>query len=94
MANRNPLYINDGANTVIRDTVTQPERAAAVTPSDSTTFAEPSTLYVAGTGAISVETPGGDVVLFSGVVGWFPVKVVKVRATGTTATGIVRLFNS
>jgi hypothetical protein len=93
MANQNPLFINDGANTVIRDTVTQPERAAAVTPSDSTTF-EPSTLYVAGTGAISVETPGGDVVLFSGVVGWFPVKVVKVRATGTTATGIVRLFNT
>jgi len=93
MANRNPLYVNDGANSIIRDTITQPERAAAVTPNDSTTFPEPSTLYVAGTGTVSVETAGGDVVTFSGVLGWFPVKVVKVRATGTTATGIIRLYN-
>lgn len=92
MATRNPLFVNDGTNAVVRDTVTQPERAAAVTPNDSTTF-EPSTLYVAGTGSLSVETAGGDVVTFSGVLGWFPVKVVKVRSTGTTATGIIRLFN-
>lgn len=92
MATTNPLLIDDGASTVIRSTVTQPERAAIVTPSDTTTF-EPSTLYIGGTGMVSVQTVGGDVVNFNNVVGWFPVKVVKVRSTSTTATGIIRLFN-
>lgn len=92
MATTNNVLIDDGQSTIVRDTVTQPERAAAVTTSDTTTFPE-STLYIGTAGNLSVETAGGDVVLFSNVVGWFPVKVVKVRATGTTAAGIVRLFN-
>lgn len=92
MATTNKNLMDDGRTTVVRDTVTQPERAAAVTASDSTTFEE-SCLYIGTQGNLSVETSGGDVVTFVGVLGWFPVKVVKVRATGTTALNIVRLFN-
>ncbi len=93
MANINPAAINDGANTVIRDTVTQPTRAQDVTPSDSTTFA-PSTLYVGNTGNVRVTTAGGDTVTFHAVTpGFFPVRVIKVLNTNTTASQILRLFN-
>jgi hypothetical protein len=93
MASTNPLLVEDGQNVVVTDTVAQPERAAAVTPSNSTTFA-PSTLYVGTGGDLRVTTAGGDTVTFSSLAnGFFPVKVVSVFATGTTASNIIRLFN-
>jgi hypothetical protein len=93
MASTNPNLVSDGQQVVVRDTVTQPERAAVVTPNDSTTFAA-STLFVGSTGSLAVQTAGGDSVTFNNVpVGFFPVKVVKVLATGTTASNIVRVFN-
>jgi hypothetical protein len=93
MANTNPAAINDGVNSVIRDTVTQPTRAVDVVPNDTTQFA-PSTLYIGGSGNIRVMTAGGDVVTFHGApAGFFPVKVIRVLNTNTSATQIVRLFN-
>jgi len=51
-------------------------------------------LYIGGAGNISVITKGGDTVTFVGLgVGQFiPVQVVKVFATGTTATQIIALW--
>lgn len=93
MATTNPNLTQDGQQVTVRDTITQPERAAAVTPSDSTSFAA-STLYVGTTGDLRVTTAGGDTVTFTSVpAGFFPVKVTKVLATSTTASGIIRLFN-
>lgn len=77
-------------------------RAAAVTPSDSANI-PPITggtsnngclLYIGGTGSVKVTTVGGDEVTFSAVpVGTFmSVQVVKVWATGTSATNIVALW--
>lgn len=93
MASTNPLLVEDGQNVVVTDTIAQPERAASITPNDSTSFSA-STLYVGTGGTLQVVTAGGDTVTFQSVPnGFFPVKVTKVFATGTTASNIVRLFN-
>jgi hypothetical protein len=47
-------------------------------------------LYVGGTGSVSVVTIGGDVITFTGVPAGttLPIQVLKLRATGTTATQV------
>lgn len=70
-------------------------RAVAVTPSDGAdlaTFAR--ALYIGGEGDVSCVTVGGDTVIFTAVAGGsiLPVRVSRVRATGTTATGIVAVW--
>lgn len=47
-------------------------------------------LYVGGTGNVSVITIGGDQITFNGVPAGttLPIQVVKLRATGTTATAV------
>lgn len=73
-------------------------RAAAVTPSDTNNI--PSVmngenngciLYIGVTGNVRVLTPGEDDVTYVGVQGgtYLPTQVIKVFATGTTATSIV-----
>lgn len=70
-------------------------RAATVTPSDSTDLPKIAHKgpYIGGTGNITVipsESTGS--VTFNAVpVGFFPVSVKRVLATGTTATNIVAL---
>lgn len=79
----------------------QAGRASSVTPSD--TLGIPSVsggknngcvLYIGSAGDIRVETVGGDDVTFKGVNAgqFFPVNVVKVFSTGTTADEIVALW--
>ena len=83
----------------------QAGRAAAVTPSDTFDIPSISTdpgagknngcvLFVGGAGNIKVKTIGGDEVTFNGInTGSFiPVQVVKVFATGTSATNILALW--
>jgi hypothetical protein len=82
----------------------QARRAAAVTPSDTVTIPSISAadgkgnngcvLYVGVAGDVKVTTAGGDDVTFTGILAgsFIPVQVVKVFATGTTATNIVALW--
>jgi hypothetical protein len=79
----------------------QAGRAAAVTPSDTVNIPAITggsnngcVLYVGGAGNLKVLTVGGDEVTFTAIpVGTFvPVQVLKVFATGTTATNIVALW--
>ncbi len=82
----------------------QAERAAAVTPSDTVNIPCVSTadgkgnngcvLYVGVAGDLKVQTVGGDDVVFTGVLAgsFIPVQVLRVFATGTTATNIVALW--
>lgn len=75
-------------------------RAAAVTPSDTVLI--PSVmngvnngcvLYVGTAGNITVKTVGGDNVLFANhPVGYMPIQVVQVFATGTAAANIVAIW--
>ena len=79
----------------------QAVRASAVTPSNTVNIssinggvANGCTLYIGGAGAVKVTTLGGDAVTFSAVpAGTFmPIQVLRVWATGTTATNILALW--
>jgi hypothetical protein len=82
----------------------QGRSAAAVTPSDTLNIPSVSTedgsgnngcvLYVGGVGNLKVLTVGGNEVTFTDVpTGTFvPVQVLRVFATGTTATNIVAIW--
>ena len=81
-----------------RDAGGPARRAAAVTPSDTVDLtAYAKALYVGGAGNVRVLTVGaedGDVVTFANhPVGWLPMQVRRVLATGTTATQIVAAFD-
>lgn len=66
--------------------------AIAITPNDSTDLAATCCLTCTGSGEASVDTVGGTTVTVSLVAGAvLPLAVQRVRATGTTATGIVGL---
>jgi hypothetical protein len=84
----------------------QANRAAAITPSNTDNIVPPwvntpsdslgevgCLLYIGGTGNVRVLTTGNDDVTFFAVApGFFPVQVVRVFATGTTATNIIGLW--
>ena len=65
----------------------------AVTPDDAADLSRPSrALNVAQSGAVRVTTVTGDTgTVFVAAGAAFPIRVVRVWATGTTATGIVAL---
>lgn len=71
-----------------------PGDAAAVTPSDTVNFTEPSVIFSGTGGTIKVTTVQGSAVTFSGVAAGaiLPLQVIRVWASGTTATSIVRIF--
>lgn len=69
--------------------------AFAVTPADGSNLTHAArALFVGGAGDIKVDTLGGDTVTFTGVVAGsiLPVRILKVYATGTTATNIVAVY--
>ena len=75
--------------------------AASVTPSDTANIPSVSggtnngcVLYVGSAGNLRVQTVGGDDVTFNNInTGAFiPVQIVKVYATGTTASNILALW--
>jgi hypothetical protein len=82
----------------------QAYRAASVTPSNSADIPSVSTqdgsgnngcvLYIGGNGNLRVTTAGGDDITFVAVQAgsFLPVQVVRVWATGTSATNIVALW--
>jgi hypothetical protein len=71
-----------------------PGSAESLTPSDVANLPTPSVVYVGVSGNVRVTTPQGDVVTFvnvaSGTV--IPVQVLKVWATNTTASSLVRIY--
>jgi hypothetical protein len=78
----------------------QAARAALVTKSDTVDIPNPGNgqvegcvLYVGTGGILRVLTAGGDDVTFQNVpVGFFPVQVIRVFASTTTANNIVALW--
>lgn len=79
----------------------QAGRAAPVTPSDTDLIPSVSggtnngcALYIGTPGNVRVKTVGGDDVIFTGVYAgqFFPVNVLQVFASGTTAGEIVALW--
>ncbi len=72
----------------------QPIHAAVVTKSDSTTFAQPSTVYVGAAGDVAVRTIGGDTVTFVAMAAGtiLPVLCDRVMSTNTSASSMVRMY--
>ncbi len=79
----------------------QGRRALLVTPSDTDEIPSVTggtnngcVLYIGTPGNVRVKTIGGDDVTFTGVYAgqFFPVQVIQVFATGTTAGEIVALW--
>ena len=82
----------------------QAKRAYAVTPSDTDKVPSVATadgsgnrgnvLFVGSGGDLAVETVGGDQVTFKNINdgSFIPVHVIKVLATGTTASDIIALW--
>lgn len=68
--------------------------AAAVTPNDGADLAFDSrALVIGGAGTLSVVMAGGQTVPFTVTAGQIlPIRVRRVRATGTTATAIVAIW--
>jgi hypothetical protein len=67
--------------------------AIAVTPSDATVIPVTRGLYVGTTGTLIVRTANGNNATFTNVaVGYHPLQVDMVLATGTTALGILALY--
>lgn len=71
------------------------EDGRSITPSDANAIQKTKGIYVGASGDLRVEMAGGGVVTFvdlaAGVV--HPLQVIRVYATGTTATGIVGLYS-
>jgi hypothetical protein len=71
-----------------------PGGATAVTLSDTVNLATPSVIYVGSGGNVKVTTAQGDDVTFTGMLSGsiIPVQVIRVWATGTSATSLVRVY--
>lgn len=65
--------------------------AVEVVPDDDAELPQVTrAVYVGGDGDLAVTMKGGENVVLRNVgPGWHPIRVRRVRATGTTATGIV-----
>lgn len=59
-----------------------------VTPNDGTDVADNRGLYIATGGDLSFVTKMGATRTVTLAAGWHPLIVARIRATGTTATGI------
>jgi hypothetical protein len=85
--NSETMYKASGANVAVD--------CEAVTPHNTTELSPHArALYIGGTGNVTIVTPRDTTVLFTGVVVGtiLPCYVKIVKATGTTATGIVAFY--
>ena len=71
-----------------------PGDAAVVTPSDTFNFDTASVIFVGTTGSLRVLTAQGSDVTFNAIPGGtvVPLQVLRVFASGTSATNMVRIF--
>lgn len=71
-----------------------PGGAETFTNSDTRNLPTPSVIYVGGIGNVKVTTAQGDETTFVNVQAGsvLPVQVIRVWATGTTASNLVRIY--
>jgi hypothetical protein len=71
-----------------------PAGATTFTNSDTVNLATPSVIYVGGTGNVKVTTAQGDTAVFIGLQAGqvIPVQVIRVWASDTTATNLLRIY--
>ena len=71
-----------------------PGGATTFTASDTINLSTPSVIYVGGAGTVKVTTAQGDDTTFVGLQAGqvIPVQVIRVWASGLTATGLLRIY--
>ena len=71
-----------------------PGGATTFTNSDTINLPSPSVIYVGGAGSVKVTTAQGDDTTFVGLPtgSVIPVQVIRVWATGTNATSLLRIY--
>ena len=71
-----------------------PGGAYSITTSDTVNLPYVSVVYVGGTGSVKVTTAQGDTTTFVGLPtgSVIPVQVLRVWATGTTATNLIGIY--
>ena len=77
------------------DATVSARRASSITTSDSEDFSEPTRgIYVGASGDLKVTFVSGGTVTLVGVPAGMllPIQVIRVYATGTTASSLVALF--
>ena len=87
--------MTDSFRSHTRSLTSPPEHARAILPSDTSDLPQVTrALYVGGDGDLAVVMRGGEDVTFADVSGGtlLPIRVSRVLAAGTTATGIVGLW--
>lgn len=69
-------------------------RAIEITPSDATVYPASRGIYVGGTGNLRIELLDGSIATFGNIAAGVvhQLEVVRVFATGTTATGVRLLY--
>ena len=78
-----------------RSLTSPPEHALAILPDDAAELPHVTrALYVGGGGDVAVRMRGGEAAVFAGVPAGtlLPIRVSRVLASGTTATGILGLW--
>ena len=76
--------------------ITAGDRWVEITPNDATDIAEqPAAIYVGGAGDIEMHGRDGVAATFADVpIGLHALQPRRILATGTTATGIVAVYNT
>lgn len=77
------------------DATVSARRAAAITTSDTAVSDDPTrAIYVGNSGSLKVDMVSGGTVTFSNLTAGtlLPIQVVRVYATGTTATLLIGLY--
>jgi hypothetical protein len=87
--------MTDSFSKFARSLTSPPEHGLEVAPSDADDLPQVTrALYVGGTGDVSLRLKGGAALTLPNVQAGslLPLRVAQVRATGTTATGLVGLW--
>lgn len=87
--------MTDTFKTFARSLTSPPEHAAEIAPDDAAILPFVTrALYVGGGGDVALRLMGGAEVTFRGVQAGslIPIRVDRVRSSGTTATGLIGLW--
>lgn len=85
--------MTDTFETHARGLTSPAEHAFQITPDDGADLPViPRMLLIAGSGDVRVTTAGGETLTIAGLSGQLALRVRRVFATGTTATGLYGLY--
>lgn len=87
--------MTDTFKTFARSLTSPPEHAAEIAPDDAADLPHVTrALYVGGAGDVALRLMSGDAVILRGLQAGclIPIRVDRVLASGTTATGLVGLW--